>query len=94
MDEATSNLDSLTEKAIEKAINELSNGITTIIIAHRLSTIMKCDKIYVLDKGEIVESGTHHQLINLKGYYYKFWKEQLPDHYHYHQEVTIAKFLE
>ncbi|MCL6613197.1 MAG: peptidase domain-containing ABC transporter [Firmicutes bacterium] len=91
MDEATSNLDSITEKAIEKTIHELSDGITTIIIAHRLSTVMRCDKIYVLDKGEIVESGTHHQLINLKGRYYEFWKEQLSDHYH--QEVATTNFL-
>ena len=91
MDEATSNLDSITEKAIEKTIHELSDGITTIIIAYRLSTVMRCDKIYVLDKGGIVESGTHHQLRNLKGRYYKFWKEQLSDHYH--QEVATTSFL-
>ena len=50
MDEATSNLDSITEKAIEKTINSLSRNITTIIIAHRLSTIMRCDKIFVMEK--------------------------------------------
>lgn len=79
MDEATSNLDSITEKAIEKTINEHTQGITTIIIAHRLSTIMRCDKIYVMDKGEVAESGTHRQLMmNNKGRYYDLWKEQLP----------------
>ncbi|RCX12345.1 ATP-binding cassette subfamily B protein [Anaerobacterium chartisolvens] len=79
MDEATSNLDSITEKAIEKTINEFTDGITTFIIAHRLSTIMRCDKIYVMDKGEFSESGSHDYLMNKKGIYYNLWKEQLPD---------------
>ncbi len=79
MDEATSNLDSITEKAIEKTINELTSGITTIIIAHRLSTIMRCNKIFVLDKGKITESGTHSELVAQQGFYYNLWKEQLPE---------------
>ena len=78
MDEATSNLDSITEKAIERTINESTQGVTTIIIAHRLSTIMRCDKIYVMDKGEFVESGTHYELMEKGGIYYTLWKEQLP----------------
>lgn len=78
MDEATSNLDSITEKAIERTINEHTKGITTLIIAHRLSTIMRCDKIYVMDKGEFVESGKHQELMDKKGLYYNLWKEQLP----------------
>lgn len=77
MDEATSNLDSITEKAIEKTINELSNNITTIIIAHRLSTIMRCDRIYVMENGEIIEQGSHTELMNDKKNYYNLWKEQL-----------------
>ncbi|MBZ4647230.1 MAG: ATP-binding cassette, subfamily bacteriocin exporter [Petroclostridium sp.] len=87
MDEATSNLDSITEKAIEKTINQLTDGITTIIIAHRLSTIMRCDRIYVMDNGEIIESGTHKQLMAQKGRYYDLWKEQLPD---YEMEKTAV----
>jgi len=79
MDEATSNLDSITEKAINTMIDEQTSGITTIIIAHRLSTIMRCDKIYLLDAGAIVESGNHEELIRKQGQYYKLWKEQLPD---------------
>ncbi len=78
MDEATSNLDSITEKAIEHTINESTKGITTIIIAHRLSTIMRCDRIYVMDKGEFVEFGSHYELMEKRGIYYTLWKEQLP----------------
>lgn len=78
MDEATSNLDSITERAIENTINETTDGITAIIIAHRLSTIMKCDKIYVMDKGQIIESGNHFELMDKRGFYYELWKEQLP----------------
>ena len=76
MDEATSNLDSITESAIQKTLNNPEFSMTTIIIAHRLSTIRLCDRIYVLDKGEIIESGTHEELLNLKGKYYTLWKEQ------------------
>ena len=81
MDEATSNLDSITEKAIEKTINDLSGNITTIIIAHRLSTIMRCDKIYVMEQGKFIEQGTHNELLDSKGRYYKLWKDQMPDIY-------------
>ncbi|OEF98118.1 peptidase domain-containing ABC transporter [Desulfuribacillus alkaliarsenatis] len=78
MDEATSNLDSTTEKAISDTIQNLTQGITTIIIAHRLSTIMRCDKIYVMEHGEIIELGTHTELMKDKGKYYELWKDQLP----------------
>ncbi|PIH03901.1 peptidase domain-containing ABC transporter [Clostridium combesii] len=78
MDEATSSLDSITERAIENTMNEFSEGITTIIIAHRLSTIRRCNTIYVLDKGEIIEKGSHDELIDIKGRYYNLWKDQLP----------------
>ena len=79
MDEATSNLDSITEKAIEKTINNLSKNITTIIIAHRLSTVMRCDKIFVMEKGKFIEQGSHNELIEKKGRYYSLWKDQLPE---------------
>lgn len=91
MDEATSNLDSITEKAIEKTINSLSRNITTIIIAHRLSTIMRCDKIFVMDQGKFIEQGTHRELIARKGRYYDLWKDQLPEHYTDTQEVDTAE---
>lgn len=79
MDEATSNLDSITEKAIEKTINGLSQNITTIIIAHRLSTIMRCDEIFVMEKGKFIEQGTHQELMEKKGRYYELWKDQIPE---------------
>jgi len=79
MDEATSNLDSITEKAIEKTISSLTGNITTIMIAHRLSTVMRCDRIFVMEKGHILEQGTHSELLAKKGKYYTLWKEQLPE---------------
>jgi ATP-binding cassette subfamily B protein len=78
MDEATSNLDSTTEKTIHNMIYEFSKDITAIIIAHRLSTIMRSDTIYVMDKGKIVESGSHEELMRLGGKYYELWKDQIP----------------
>ncbi|WP_434340974.1 ABC transporter ATP-binding protein [Mycoplasmoides gallisepticum] len=71
MDEATSSLDSKTEKLIQDAIFNLMDKKTVILIAHRLSTIINVDKILVMQKGKIIESGTHDQLINKKGYYYQ-----------------------
>jgi len=78
-DEATSALDSLTEEEISKTIREISlrKDLITIIIAHRLSTVMHADKIYVLERGSIVESGRHEDLIELKGLYYAMWRQQI-----------------
>lgn len=78
-DEATSNLDSITEKALSYAIKNTTEHSTVLIIAHRLSTIMKCDNICVLEKGEIIETGTHKELLSKKGKYYNLWKEQLSE---------------
>lgn len=77
MDEATSNLDSITEKAIEHTMNDFTKDITTIVIAHRLSTIMRCNNIYVMNKGEIIEYGSHKELIERQGMYFKMWSEQV-----------------
>lgn len=76
MDEATSNLDYITEKTIENTINKFSANMTTIIIAHRLSTIKNCDKIFVFKDGQIVETGNHSDLLKERGYYYQLWNGQ------------------
>lgn len=76
LDEATSALDSETERAIQKSFEKLSKGRTTIAIAHRLSTLRNMDRIIVLDKGVIVEEGSHQQLLRKKGKYYSLWKMQ------------------
>ncbi len=78
-DEATSSLDSITEKEISKTIADIGNTKEhiTILIAHRLSTIMHADRIYVLEKGKIVEQGNHNQLVALSGLYSAMWREQI-----------------
>ena len=76
LDEATSALDSKSEKLIQDALEKLMRKRTTLIIAHRLSTIKKADKILVLDKGEIVEKGTHDALIKKKGLYFELYSLQ------------------
>jgi ATP-binding cassette subfamily B protein len=78
-DEATSSLDSITEEEITETIREVSviRDHITILIAHRLSTIMHADKIYVLEKGSIIESGRHDELLLEKGLYYAMWRQQI-----------------
>ena len=76
LDEATSALDSATEKLVQSAINKMQKGRTTIIIAHRLSTIKNADRIVVLKDGEIIEQGTHEELIKAAGEYLKLTQQQ------------------
>ena len=78
-DEATSSLDSITEEEITETIRDVSviSDHITILIAHRLSTIMHADKIFVLEKGYIIESGKHEELLSEKGLYYAMWRQQI-----------------
>lgn len=78
-DEATSALDSLTEEEISKTVRELSStrSHVTILIAHRLSTIMHADRIFVLEKGNIIEEGKHSELLDEKGLYFAMWRQQI-----------------
>jgi ATP-binding cassette subfamily B protein len=77
MDEATSSLDSLTERAIQDALDEVMDGKTVIVIAHRLSTIAHLDRILVFDRGEIVEDGSHQELLRNRGAYFRLWSQQI-----------------
>tara|TARA_B100001057_G_C22700755_1_gene891595 strand:- start:282 stop:1166 length:885 start_codon:yes stop_codon:yes gene_type:complete len=77
LDEATSSLDAETESKIQKAINFLTKGRTTIVIAHRLSTILNSDKIYVIDKGKVIGEGKHDNLLTTSNVYKNFYEKQI-----------------
>jgi len=91
-DEATSSLDSLTEREITGTIREVSErkDITSILIAHRLSTIMHANRIHVLEKGEIVESGKHQELLDSTGLYFAMWRQQIGER----QDGTLKAAVE
>ena len=78
-DEATSSLDSLTEEEISRTMRDVANSreVITILIAHRLSTVMHADRIYVLERGKIVEAGQHQDLLERTGLYYAMWRQQV-----------------
>jgi ATP-binding cassette, subfamily B, bacterial len=78
-DEATSSLDSITEEGVVETIRDVASrgDAMTVLIAHRLSTILHADRIYVLERGRIVETGAHHQLVDQKGLYYAMWRQQI-----------------
>jgi ATP-binding cassette subfamily B protein len=77
LDEATSSLDSVTEKYIQDSLEKLMQNRTTIVIAHRLSTLSRMDRILVFDHGKIVEEGTHTSLMNQGGLYARMWNMQV-----------------
>ena len=83
LDEATSSLDSITEKFIQESLERLMQNRTTIVIAHRLSTLAKMDRILVFDQGKVVEEGSHNDLMAKNGHYASLWRMQvggfLPD---------------
>jgi ATP-binding cassette, subfamily B, heavy metal transporter len=75
-DEATSALDTRTEQEIQRSLEEVSRGRTTLVIAHRLSTIVNADEIVVLDRGRVVERGRHGELLARNGLYADMWRRQ------------------
>ena len=77
MDEATSSLDADTENKIQKAINFLTKGRTTVVIAHRLSTILNSDKICVIDKGKVIKTGSHDELLISSEIYKNLYEKQI-----------------
>ncbi len=91
-DEATSSLDSLTEEEISETVREISmrGDLITILIAHRLSTVLHADRIFVLEKGHIIESGRHDELLDLKGLYYAMWRQQIGER----ENVTSTSSLQ
>ena len=76
LDEATSNLDTFAENDISEALSRRSENMILIIIAHRLSSVKKCDRIYIMDRGKIVQSGTHYDLLKSSEIYAGLWKKQ------------------
>ena len=76
LDEATSNVDTNTEREVQKTMRNLMQGKTCFIIAHRLSTIQNADKILVVNQGDVVEQGSHDELMKKRGFYYKLYESQ------------------
>jgi ATP-binding cassette subfamily B protein len=79
LDEATSSIDTETEQLIQKAVERVMNGRTSLVVAHRLSTIQKCDRIMVFHHGELRESGTHNELLTARGLYWRLYQLQYSD---------------
>jgi ATP-binding cassette subfamily B protein len=93
LDEATSQLDSVTENIIQESLKNLMENKTTLVIAHRLSTLQMMDRIIVFNKGKIVEDGTHDELIKMNGYYNQLWSAQSGGVLTYQIESATAQQL-
>jgi len=76
LDEATSALDSASERLVQEAIQQVEGHCTVLVIAHRLSTIVNADQILVLERGRIIQRGSHHQLLEFAGMYQQLWQQQ------------------
>jgi ABC-type multidrug transport system fused ATPase/permease subunit len=87
LDDSTSSVDTQTERLIQAALDNLMEGRTTFVIAHRLSTVRRADMILVMDKGRIVEQGTHDELLKLGGLYTEIHDLQLVDHAKFAEEM-------
>jgi ABC-type multidrug transport system fused ATPase/permease subunit len=87
LDDSTSSVDTQTEKLIQSALDTLMEGRTTFVIAHRLSTVRRADMILVMDKGQIVERGTHEELLARGGLYKEIHDLQLIDHAKFAEEM-------
>ena len=79
LDEATSSIDTETEQLIQRAVERVMEERTSMVVAHRLSTIQKCDRIMVFHHGELRESGTHNELLGLRGLYWRLYQLQYSD---------------
>ena len=79
LDEATSSIDTETEQLIQRAVERVMTGRTSLVVAHRLSTIQKCDRIIVLHHGELREAGTHNELLAMRGLYWRLYQLQYSD---------------
>ena len=95
LDEATSSLDSITERQIQESIEQLMQGRTTIVIAHRLSTIAHLDRIVVFHGGKVIEDGTHAELLERRGHYARMWSMQaggfLPER---ETDITVNELID
>ncbi len=93
LDEATSSIDTETEQLIQKAVDRVMEGRTSMVVAHRLSTVQQCDRILVFHHGELRESGTHNELLGKRGLYWRLFQLQYSEDDHSHLPTPISKQL-
>lgn len=90
MDEATSSVDTVTERHIQQGLDELLQGRISVVIAHRLPTIRNADRILVVERGKIIESGSHDELLQLKGRYSKLYNQQSLSEFSQREESWVS----